>query len=128
VALASQLLADQGVDVAAMQAAEARAAVGARSGGAGAARPGPSGEDTRAARAATARPQERHAHDGRRDQTPQRTPGQPAGRQAGAPPANGQRATGEQGRSPHAPQAKLGRNDPCWCGSGKKFKLCHGSA
>jgi uncharacterized protein YecA (UPF0149 family) len=19
-----------------------------------------------------------------------------------------------------------GRNDPCWCGSGKKFKLCHG--
>jgi preprotein translocase subunit SecA len=22
---------------------------------------------------------------------------------------------------------KLGRNDPCWCGSGKKFKLCHGA-
>jgi preprotein translocase subunit SecA len=22
---------------------------------------------------------------------------------------------------------KLGRNDPCWCGSGKKFKRCHGS-
>jgi preprotein translocase subunit SecA len=21
---------------------------------------------------------------------------------------------------------KLGRNDPCWCGSGKKFKMCHG--
>jgi hypothetical protein len=21
---------------------------------------------------------------------------------------------------------KVGRNDPCWCGSGKKFKLCHG--
>ncbi len=21
---------------------------------------------------------------------------------------------------------KLGRNDPCWCDSGKKFKLCHG--
>jgi preprotein translocase subunit SecA len=21
---------------------------------------------------------------------------------------------------------KLGRNDPCWCGSGKKFKRCHG--
>ena len=20
----------------------------------------------------------------------------------------------------------LGRNDPCWCGSGKKFKKCHG--
>jgi preprotein translocase subunit SecA len=23
-------------------------------------------------------------------------------------------------------QEKLGRNDPCWCGSGKKFKNCHG--
>ncbi|HEY2632201.1 MAG TPA: preprotein translocase subunit SecA [Solirubrobacteraceae bacterium] len=22
---------------------------------------------------------------------------------------------------------ELGRNDPCWCGSGKKFKRCHGS-
>ena len=21
---------------------------------------------------------------------------------------------------------KLGRNDPCWCGSGKKYKQCHG--
>lgn len=20
---------------------------------------------------------------------------------------------------------RLGRNDPCWCGSGKKFKRCH---
>ena len=25
-----------------------------------------------------------------------------------------------------SPQAKIGRNDPCWCGSGKKFKRCHG--
>jgi len=23
--------------------------------------------------------------------------------------------------------AKLGRNEPCWCGSGKKFKKCHGA-
>ena len=23
------------------------------------------------------------------------------------------------------PQKKLGRNDPCWCGSGKKYKKCH---
>ncbi|WP_223618942.1 SEC-C domain-containing protein [Lysobacter sp. ESA13C] len=28
-------------------------------------------------------------------------------------------ATGHTGR-------KLGRNDPCWCGNGKKFKKCHG--
>jgi preprotein translocase subunit SecA len=26
-----------------------------------------------------------------------------------------------------APREKLGRNDPCWCGSGKKFKKCHGA-
>ena len=23
---------------------------------------------------------------------------------------------------------KLGRNDPCWCGSGKKYKKCHWSS
>jgi len=25
-----------------------------------------------------------------------------------------------------ADKDKLGRNQPCWCGSGKKYKLCHG--
>ncbi len=25
-------------------------------------------------------------------------------------------------------KAKLGRNDPCWCGSGRKYKQCHGKA
>jgi preprotein translocase subunit SecA len=25
------------------------------------------------------------------------------------------------------PNEQLGRNDPCWCGSGKKFKKCHGA-
>jgi preprotein translocase subunit SecA len=36
--------------------------------------------------------------------------------------------------SPFAPQPQVvnehrdvGRNDPCWCGSGKKFKKCHGA-
>jgi preprotein translocase subunit SecA len=24
--------------------------------------------------------------------------------------------------------AKVGRNQPCWCGSGKKYKLCHGAS
>ena len=30
-------------------------------------------------------------------------------------------------RTLEPPQAarKLGRNDPCWCGSGKKYKRCH---
>jgi preprotein translocase subunit SecA len=26
-----------------------------------------------------------------------------------------------------SPREKMGRNEPCWCGSGKKFKLCHGA-
>ena len=24
-------------------------------------------------------------------------------------------------------EEQIGRNDPCWCGSGKKFKKCHGA-
>ena len=24
-----------------------------------------------------------------------------------------------------APDKKPGRNEPCWCGSGKKYKRCH---
>ena len=31
-----------------------------------------------------------------------------------------------QQRRVDADQA-IGRNDPCWCGSGKKFKKCHGA-
>ncbi len=32
-----------------------------------------------------------------------------------------------QRKTPPPPQAKnIGRNDPCWCGSGKKYKKCHG--
>jgi len=45
--------------------------------------------------------------------------GAPAKR-AVAPAASGQ-AVGAVGA-----QAKIGRNDPCWCGSGTKFKRCHG--
>ncbi len=42
------------------------------------------------------------------------------------------RAQQQQQQQPRAPQApirsevKIGRNDPCPCGSGKKFKSCHG--
>ena len=25
------------------------------------------------------------------------------------------------------PSEQIGRNDPCWCGSGKKYKRCHGA-
>jgi preprotein translocase subunit SecA len=41
---------------------------------------------------------------------------------AGAPSAGGGVQTVQA--SAHE---KLGRNDPCWCGSGKKFKRCHGA-
>jgi preprotein translocase subunit SecA len=33
-----------------------------------------------------------------------------------------------EGNAPAAKKRqKIGRNDPCWCGSGKKFKNCHGA-
>jgi len=47
---------------------------------------------------------------------------------------NGASHRGSNGRKPvvaqptHAPvSARVGRNDPCPCGSGKKFKKCHGA-
>jgi len=40
------------------------------------------------------------------------------------PPAPGRAAGGAKARA-EAP--KVGRNDPCPCGSGKKFKKCHGA-
>jgi preprotein translocase subunit SecA len=30
-------------------------------------------------------------------------------------------------KAPVAPAANVGRNDPCPCGSGKKYKKCHGA-
>jgi len=48
-----------------------------------------------------------------RNGAPAKRPAMPVA--AGASPAAGAAA-----------QAKIGRNDPCWCGSGKKFKRCHG--
>jgi len=30
------------------------------------------------------------------------------------------------GAAAQAAMPKVGRNDPCPCGSGKKYKLCHG--
>ncbi len=34
---------------------------------------------------------------------------------------------GQQARPGHTPTGeKIGRNDPCWCGSGLKYKKCHG--
>jgi preprotein translocase subunit SecA len=36
-------------------------------------------------------------------------------------------STGGNGSQPAKAGPKLGRNDPCWCGSGKKYKRCHGA-
>ncbi|MEZ4379189.1 MAG: preprotein translocase subunit SecA [Gemmatimonadales bacterium] len=48
------------------------------------------------------------------------------------PPAPAVRATDSQGRTvmpsdPAGEVATVGRNDPCPCGSGKKYKKCHGA-
>jgi preprotein translocase subunit SecA len=80
--------------------------------------------------------------------TPLPGPGQPARVAAGAAAGGGDgllaRATsfgaaggaattaasatgGQQARPGHTPAgAKIGRNDLCWCGSGQKYKRCHG--
>ncbi len=45
--------------------------------------------------------------------------------------ANGSGNGGNGGTNPatvvKGEDEKIGRNDPCWCGSGKKYKKCHGS-
>ncbi|TMD19629.1 MAG: preprotein translocase subunit SecA, partial [Chloroflexi bacterium] len=46
-----------------------------------------------------------------------------------SPPASAPRSASPNGGGAKAPVpagTKLGRNDPCWCGSGKKYKKCHG--
>jgi len=46
------------------------------------------------------------------------------------PESESEPVAAEEGEEQHTPyvreQPKLGRNDPCWCDSGKKFKQCHG--
>jgi preprotein translocase subunit SecA len=52
---------------------------------------------------------------------------------AAPPPPSPLRMTLNRGEEPATPQtvhragAKVGRNDPCPCGSGKKYKKCHGA-
>ena len=44
---------------------------------------------------------------------------------------DGSAATAAAGENPatvvKSDREKIGRNDPCWCGSGKKYKKCHGA-
>jgi len=49
------------------------------------------------------------------------------GPQGGAgPPAGATRGAGRDAAPASDGKRKIGRNDPCWCGSGKKYKKCHG--
>jgi preprotein translocase subunit SecA len=47
------------------------------------------------------------------------------GQHGGPRPAPGQTAAATAPQ-PVGAGAKIGRNDPCYCGSGKKYKMCHG--
>ena len=44
-------------------------------------------------------------------------------------PAGGARFDEGETQAPivKSDREKIGRNEPCWCGSGKKYKLCHGA-
>jgi preprotein translocase subunit SecA len=65
------------------------------------------------------RPLARNVTEGRAPVVGTRVPaGTPAAPAVGAP---------SDDRQPVRASVKLGRNDPCFCGSGKKFKRCHGS-
>ena len=55
-------------------------------------------------------------------------------RHAGRPAERVRRPDDEQAPAPTVVEQRrvdeheqLGRNDPCWCGSGKKYKKCHGA-
>jgi preprotein translocase subunit SecA len=45
----------------------------------------------------------------------------------GAPRTASQRPVGNGGQGARVAAGKVGRNDPCPCGSGKKYKRCHGA-
>ncbi|MGH7523332.1 MAG: preprotein translocase subunit SecA [Gemmatimonadales bacterium] len=51
----------------------------------------------------------------------------PPTRTVGAPPPRISTPLGAVGASPLPGGAPVGRNDPCPCGSGKKYKKCHGA-
>jgi preprotein translocase subunit SecA len=54
----------------------------------------------------------------------------PVGAATGAQQQNLRENRGEEAAVPAPRQngRKIGRNDPCYCGSGKKYKRCHGLA
>jgi preprotein translocase subunit SecA len=57
--------------------------------------------------------------------------GSAAGLAAGADGSAGDGVAGQAAENPatvvKTDREKIGRNDPCWCGSGRKYKKCHGA-
>jgi preprotein translocase subunit SecA len=52
----------------------------------------------------------------------------PRGGVPGAPPTPARTGGDDAAVKPvRRDEPKIGRNDPCWCGSGKKYKKCHGA-
>ena len=51
----------------------------------------------------------------------------PSGRGAAPPPRPGGAPPGAKQAPQVSTEPKIGRNDPCPCGSGKKYKKCHGA-
>jgi preprotein translocase subunit SecA len=52
----------------------------------------------------------------------------PRGAMPGAPPTPARTGGDDAAVKPvRRDEPKIGRNDPCWCGSGKKYKKCHGA-
>jgi preprotein translocase subunit SecA len=49
------------------------------------------------------------------------------GQAVGSTDGAGNGAPAEQETVVKSDREKIGRNDPCWCGSGKKYKKCHGA-
>jgi preprotein translocase subunit SecA len=63
---------------------------------------------------------------GSRAQGPSRGQRHSPSRAQGQSGAGGQ--SGSQTRTAGSADQKIGRNERCWCGSGKKYKLCHGAS
>ena len=54
--------------------------------------------------------------------------GLPADPMRGAREVPGDAAVSGSAKAGHTPSgARIGRNDPCWCGLGQKYKKCHGA-
>jgi preprotein translocase subunit SecA len=75
----------------------------------------------------SAPPQAQQQQAQQRARTPRRTIESGGGTAARATSGDGKPAQ-EEGKPMRRDQPKVGRNDPCPCGSGKKYKKCHGSA